>query len=62
MEEDEDIEKRFYCDSCGHNFCLEVDEDMPKPKFCIFCGSPVSIRNDEYNEEWGGEDVYPFGD
>jgi rRNA maturation endonuclease Nob1 len=50
MEEDEDIEKRFYCDSCGHNFAMEVDEDMPEPKFCIFCGAPVYVRDDEHDD------------
>jgi rRNA maturation endonuclease Nob1 len=50
MDEEEDIEKRFYCDGCGHNFAMEVDEDMPEPKFCIFCGSPVYVRDDEHDD------------
>ena len=44
-------ESRFYCDHCGHNFCMEVEEDMPQPKFCIFCSSPVQLRKDEYEDE-----------
>ena len=49
---DEQYEQRFYCNSCGHNFCMEVDEDMPPPKFCIFCASPVFIGSDEeYDDE-----------
>ena len=48
---DEEFEKRFYCDNCGHNFCMEVDEDMPQPKFCIFCASPVFISSDEEYED-----------
>ena len=47
---DEEFEKRFYCDNCGHNFCMEVEEDMPDPKFCIFCSSPIFIRKDEYED------------
>jgi rRNA maturation endonuclease Nob1 len=47
---DEDFEKRFYCDGCGHNFCMEVDEDMPEPKFCIFCGSTVYVRDEDEDE------------
>jgi hypothetical protein len=53
MEEDE-YEVRFYCDSCGHNFCLELDEDMPTPKFCIFCSAPVYFREDDYEDEDDG--------
>ena len=49
--EDEYEETRFYCDHCGHNFCMEVEEDMPIPKFCIFCSSPVHLRNEEYYED-----------
>ena len=52
MEEDE-FETRFYCDGCGHNFCLELNEDMPKPQFCIFCASPVFIKNED--EEYDGD-------
>ena len=48
---DEEFEKRFYCDNCGHNFCMEVEEDMPDPKFCIFCSSPIFIRKDEYEDD-----------
>ena len=49
---EEEFEKRFYCDNCGHNFCMEVDEDMPQPKFCIFCASPVFIsREEEYDDD-----------
>ena len=48
---DEQYEQRFYCNSCGHNFCMEVDEDMPEPKFCIFCASPVAMRNEEWDDE-----------
>ena len=52
MDEDEDeYEVRFYCDACGHNFCLELDDDMPQPKFCIFCASPVHYRESEYDDE-----------
>ena len=46
-ENENEYEVRFYCDSCGHNFCLELDDDMPSPKFCIFCASPVYFRDDE---------------
>jgi len=53
MDEDE-YEVRFYCDSCGHNFCLELDEDMPTPKFCIFCASPIYFREDEDDDEDDG--------
>ena len=53
MDEDE-YEVRFYCDVCGHNFCLELDDDMPSPKFCIFCASPVHYREDEYDEDDDG--------
>ena len=50
MDEDEDeYEVRFYCDACGHNFCLELDDDMPKPKFCIFCASPIYYRESDYD-------------
>ena len=47
---DDNFEIRFYCDDCGHNFCLELNEDMPEPKFCIFCASPIFIRQDEYED------------
>ena len=47
----DDIEKRFYCNECGHKFCLELDEYMPEPKFCIFCASPIFIRKDEEYDE-----------
>ena len=46
----ETFEVRFYCNECGHKFCLELDEDMPEPKFCIFCASPIFIRKDEYED------------
>jgi hypothetical protein len=49
---DEEFEKRFYCDGCGHNFCMEVDEDMPEPKFCIFCGSTVYVRDEDEEDEF----------
>ena len=48
MDGDE-YEVRFYCDACGHNFCLELDDEMPKPKFCIFCASPIYYRESEYD-------------
>ena len=60
----EEFEKRFYCDNCGHNFCMEVDEDMPQPKFCIFCASPVFMSSDSdgqnmrYREEYDDEDEF----
>tara|TARA_B110001454_G_scaffold199489_1_gene204321 strand:+ start:131 stop:307 length:177 start_codon:yes stop_codon:yes gene_type:complete len=50
-DEEEFTDKRFFCDACGHNFCMEVEEDMPTPKFCIFCGSPVHARNEEFDED-----------
>tara|TARA_Y100000294_G_C8528147_1_gene325798 strand:+ start:1220 stop:1384 length:165 start_codon:yes stop_codon:yes gene_type:complete len=48
---DEEFEKRFYCDNCGHNFCMEVEEDMPEPKFCIFCGSTVYIGDENFEDD-----------
>ena len=50
-DEEEFTDKRFFCDACGHNFCMEVEEDMPTPKFCIFCSSPVHVKNDEFDED-----------
>ena len=58
MDEDLDsYEVRFYCENCGHNFCLELDDNMPTPKFCIFCASTVDFREDDELDE-DEEDFY----
>ena len=47
-------EVRFYCDACGHNFCLELEEDMPLPKFCLFCSARIYFKDDEdYKDDKG---------
>tara|TARA_R110002020_G_C16138727_1_gene761730 strand:+ start:79 stop:243 length:165 start_codon:yes stop_codon:yes gene_type:complete len=50
---DELEEVRFYCDDCGHHFCLELDDDMPIPKYCIFCAALIYFKEDENTNDLG---------
>ena len=55
-EHEEEINKRFGCAECGHNFCMEVEEDMPAPKFCPFCAAPVYNRDVDDEDEYEDDD------
>ena len=55
----DEVEKRFGCSECGHTFVMECEEDMI-PKFCPFCGNPVYGKDVDEEDEWDGEDDFPF--
>ncbi len=66
MEGHEEINKRFGCHECGHNFVMECETEDMTPKFCPFCASPVYVRDvdeeDEYDDQQYDDENYPFGD